>query len=167
MTWVEPDKWYAQLAAFHAAAALFVTDDTGRVLLVKPTYRDHWAIPGGYVDQHETPHTAAERELHEELGLGLPVGHLLVVDWASPAGPRPRALVNFVFDGGRLTPDHDIRVDHDELETFGFHDPEHCRHVLPPRVAPRIEAALAARAKGTTIYLTDGASRLGPEEPRT
>jgi hypothetical protein len=23
MTWVEPDKWYAQLASFHAAAALF------------------------------------------------------------------------------------------------------------------------------------------------
>lgn len=54
MTWVEPDTWYAQLAAFHAAAALFVTDDTGRVLLVKPSYRDHWAFPGGYVDQDET-----------------------------------------------------------------------------------------------------------------
>ena len=158
MTWVEPDKWYAQLATFHAAAALFVTDDTGRVLLVKPNYRDHWAIPGGYVDQHENPHTAAERELREELGLALAVGDLLVVDWASPAGPRPRALVNFVFDGGRLTDEHTIRVDLDELETFRFHDAEQCRRLLPPRVAPRIDAALAARAKGTTIYLTDGAS---------
>lgn len=158
MTWVEPDKWYAQLAAFHAAAALFVTDNTGRVLLVKPNYRDHWAIPGGYVDQHETPHTAAERELREELGLAMPVGDLLVVDWAPPAGPRTRSLVNFVFDGGRLTVEHPIRVDHDELETFGFHDPEHCRALLPSRVAPRIEAALAARAKGTTIYLSDGTS---------
>jgi 8-oxo-dGTP diphosphatase len=167
MTWVEPDVWYAQLPAFHAAAALFVTDDTGRVLLVKPTYRDHWAIPGGYVDQHENPHTAAERELREELGLGLLVGDLLVVDWASPAGPRPRALVTFVFDGGRLTRDHNIRVDHDEVETFGLHDPEQCRHLLPPRVAPRIEAALAARAKGTTIYLTDGASPALSRGPRT
>ncbi|MFC0528584.1 NUDIX domain-containing protein [Phytohabitans kaempferiae] len=158
MTWVEPDKWYAQLAAFHAAAALFVTDESGRVLLVKPNYRDHWAIPGGYVDQHEDPHTCAARELREELGLTLPVGDLLVVDWASPAGPRPRALVNFVFDGGRLTDQQGIHVDHDELETFVFHDPEQCRHLLPPRVAPRIEAALAARAKGTTIYLLDGAS---------
>lgn len=157
MTWVEPDQWYAQLATFHAAAALFVTDHTGRVLLVKPNYRDHWAVPGGYVDQHETPHTAARREMHEELGLTLPVGDLLVVDWAPAAGPRPRALVNFIFDGGRLNPEHSIHVDPDELETFGFHDPEQCRQLLPPRVAPRIEAALAARAKGTTIYLTDGA----------
>ncbi|GAA4469168.1 NUDIX domain-containing protein [Phytohabitans houttuyneae] len=162
MTWVEPDKWYAQLATFHAAAALFVTDDTDRVLLVKPTYRDHWAIPGGYVDQHETPHAAAERELHEELGLALPVGDLLVIDWASPAGPRPRALVNFIFDGGRLTTNHNIRVEPDELETYAFHDPEQCRHLLPPRVAPRIEAALLARTKGTTIYLTDGAAPTQP-----
>lgn len=158
MTWVEPDKWYAQLASFHAAAALFITDDTGRVLLVKPNYRDHWSIPGGYVDQHESPHAAAGRELREELGLALHVGDLLVIDWASPAGPRPRALVNFIFDGGRLTRNHSIRVDSDELETFGFHDPEQCRRLLPPRVAPRVEAALAARTKGTTIYLTDGAS---------
>lgn len=158
MTWVEPDKWYAQLATFHAAAALFVTDDTGRVLLVKPNYRDHWAIPGGYVDQHENPHAAAERELREELGPALPVGDLLVVDWASPAEPRPRALVNFIFDGGRLAPGHSLRTNPDELETFGFYHPEQCQQLLPPRVSPRIEAALTARAKGTTIYLLDGSS---------
>lgn len=86
------------------------------------------------------------------------IGDLLVVDWASPAGSRPRALVNFVFDGGHLESDHDIHVDRDELEAFAFHDPEYCQRLLPPRIAPRIEAALAARAKGTTIYLVDGAS---------
>jgi len=158
MTWVEPEQWYAQLAAFHAAAALFITDRSGRVLLVKPNYREHWLMPGGYVDQHETPHTAARRELREELGLTLPVGDLLVVDWASPAGPRPRAMVNFIFDGGQLTDEHGVHVDRDELETFGFHDPERCRHLLPPPVAPRIDAAFAARAKGTTLYLLDGAT---------
>ncbi|WP_027343075.1 NUDIX domain-containing protein [Hamadaea tsunoensis] len=161
MTWVEPEQWYAQLAAFHAAAALFITDELGHVLLVKPNYRDHWAIPGGYIDQHETPHAAAERELREELHLALPVGDLLVVDWASPAAPRPRALVNFIFDGGRITREHKIDVDLDELDTFGFHDPDQCRTLLPPRVAPRIEAALAARAKGTTIYLLDGRTPRG------
>ncbi|GAB3173900.1 NUDIX hydrolase [Myceligenerans halotolerans] len=162
MTWVEPAQWYAQLANFYAASALFVTDAAGRVLLVKPNYRDGWAFPGGYVDQGETPHAAAARELAEELGLALPVGDLLVVDWASPAPPRPRALINFVFDGGRLTTEHEIQIDTGELETYGFHDPDQGRRLLPPRVAPRIDAAFAARAKNGTTYLFDG---MPPSQP--
>ena len=158
MTWVEPSQWYAQLASFYAAAAVFVTDDSGRVLLVKPNYRDHWAIPGGYVDQDENPHAAAAREVCEELGLVLPIGALLVIGWASSASPRPRPLVNFVFDGGQLPSGTHIQANSDELETAAFHYPDQAQHLLPPRVAPRIEAALEARAKGATVYLLDGAS---------
>jgi len=156
MTWVEPSQWYAQLASFYAAAAVFITDAEGRVLLVKPNYRDHWAIPGGYVDQAESPHEAAARELREELRLAVSIGELLVIDWASPAGPRPRALVNFVFDGGQLASGSSIQVHPDELDTAAFYYPDQAQRLLPPRVAPRIETALEARAKGTTAYLHDG-----------
>jgi 8-oxo-dGTP diphosphatase len=135
---------------------VFVTDDASRVLLVKPNHRDHWAIPGGYVDQHETPQAAAARELREELGLALPVGDLLVVDWASPANPRPKALVSFIFDGGQLPAEHNIRANPDELESFGLYHPDQCQTLLPPRVAPRIHASLMARAEGATTYLLDG-----------
>ncbi|MFD2791960.1 NUDIX domain-containing protein [Promicromonospora vindobonensis] len=156
MTWVEPHQWYAQLAAFHAAAALFITDDAGRVLLVKPNYRDHWSLPGGYVDLHEAPHQAAERELREELHLDVTAGVLLVVDWASPAGPRPRSLVNFLFDGGDLASPYRLQADPEELDAAEFHTPAQCARLLPPRVAPRVEAALDARARKTTNYLFDG-----------
>lgn len=94
--------------------------------------------------------------MSEELGPTLPIGDLLVIDWALPAGARPRALINFVFDGGRLPDAHHIRMDTDKLETFGFHDLEHCKRLLPARVAPRIDTALGARAKNTTAYLIDG-----------
>lgn len=157
MAWVEPAQWYAQLASFYAAASVLLTDEDGRVLLVKPNYRDHWLIPGGYVDQQESPHDALARELHEELGLKINPGALLVIDWASPAGQRPRPLIAFVFDGGNISRD-DVKVDHDELDTFGFFDPDLCRQLLPPSIAPRVGAALEARAKGTTVYLADGAS---------
>lgn len=86
MTWTEPATWYANLASFYAAAAAFITDPDGNVLLVKPTYRDHWAFPGGYVDDGEYPHDACAREIQEELGISVVVGDLLVVDWAPPAG---------------------------------------------------------------------------------
>jgi 8-oxo-dGTP pyrophosphatase MutT (NUDIX family) len=155
MAWVEPARWYAQLAAFHAAASVLLTDEDGRVLLVKPNYRDHWLIPGGYVDQHENPHKALARELHEELGLKINPGPLLVIDWASPAGNRPRPIIAFLFDGGQASSD-DIQLNPDELDSFGFFESDRCRELLPPSIAPRIDAALEARASSTTVYLADG-----------
>jgi 8-oxo-dGTP diphosphatase len=75
-------------------------------------------------------------------------------------------MVNFMFDGGQLTDEHRIHVDHGELETSGLHDPEQCRHLLPPRVASRIDEALTARTKGTTIYLLNG-RRPNTAKPRS
>lgn len=43
-----------------------------QVLLIqrkKPPFANHWALPGGFVDQDEPLETAARRELQEETGL--------------------------------------------------------------------------------------------------
>jgi 8-oxo-dGTP diphosphatase len=51
---------YEQLPSFYAATAALITETgTDRVLLVKPTYRGHWAFPGGYLEADEYPMTAA------------------------------------------------------------------------------------------------------------
>jgi 8-oxo-dGTP diphosphatase len=49
-----------------AAGVLFV-DEQERVLLVRPTYKAYWEIPGGYVDEGESPLQACTREVAEEL----------------------------------------------------------------------------------------------------
>jgi 8-oxo-dGTP diphosphatase len=94
--------WYASLPVLYAAAAALITDTAGQVLLVKPNYRDHWTLPGGICDHAEPPHIACAREACEELGLDLPVGRLLVIDWAAPDGDRPNPIMHFIFDGGTL-----------------------------------------------------------------
>ena len=43
----EEAAWYARLPTMFAAAAALFTSADGRVLLVKPNYRDHWSRPGG------------------------------------------------------------------------------------------------------------------------
>jgi 8-oxo-dGTP diphosphatase len=156
VTWTEPATWYANLPAFHAASAAFITHPTGDVLLVKPVYRDHWAFPGGYVEAEEYPHHACAREMHEELGISIEVGNLLVVDWSLPTGPRPRALVHFTFDCGTLAGLDGIRLPGQELEEVAFVPPERAEDLLPSNVAPRVPAAIRARTGQAPVYLAGG-----------
>lgn len=60
----------------HAAVAVVVVegDDGPGIVLTKRSSRlrahaGQWALPGGRIDEGETPEVAALRELHEELGL--------------------------------------------------------------------------------------------------
>ena len=153
---MDPATWYAALPAFHAAAAALITDPADRVLLVKPTYRDHWTFPGGYVEEGEYPHDACGREVREELGLAVPVGDLLVVDWAPPSGSRPRAIISFTFDCGDLTSTDGISLPGQELEDVDFFSAGEAEQRLPANVAPRVRAAVRARASHAPAYLAGG-----------
>ncbi|MEU7656213.1 NUDIX hydrolase [Micromonospora taraxaci] len=156
MTWTEPATWYANLASFYAAAAAFITDPAGNVLLVKPTYRDHWAFPGGYVDEGEYPHDGCAREVREELGISVVVGDLLVVDWAPPAGQRPRAIVSFTFDCGSVASLDGLVLPGQELEDVAFFSPREAEHRLTDNVGTRVHAAMSARDRHAPVYLAGG-----------
>lgn len=151
-TFVEPEIYYARLAAVHVATGALVTDRAGRVLIVKPNYRPHWLMPGGAVDDGEPPHAACARELKEELGLDRAIGRLLVVDWAPPDGKRTRPILYLLFDAGTLH-DQRIQLQQEELDDHAFVDPAEARIRLSPTAGARVPAALAARRRGTTIYL--------------
>jgi ADP-ribose pyrophosphatase YjhB (NUDIX family) len=151
--WIEPEQWYAQLATQYAAAGALFTDPDGKVLLVKPNYREYWTLPGGMVDHGETPEHALRRELKEELGLDLAVGRLLVIDWASAYARRPRPIVYFLFDAGVLDPGTDIRLQEAELDEYAYVAPGQVAARVASYTAARVPAALSARATGTTLYL--------------
>lgn len=138
-----------------AAGALFF-DDQGRVLLVKPTYKDHWEIPGGYVEPGESPLQACRREVCEELGIDPPLGRLLVVDWAPNAGEGDKIL--WIFDGGQLDVEmlSAVTLRADELERMEFHPPERLDHLLIPRLARRVDMAIRARQGKETFYVEHG-----------
>ena len=75
-------------------ANLLVTDDAGRILVVRPTYMGPgWMLPGGRVERGETPHAAAARETREETGLEVVVERLLLVD------AHQSRDVSFIFAG--------------------------------------------------------------------
>ncbi len=145
--------WYATLPTMFGAAAAIFTDPAGRVLLVKPNYRDHWSLPGGIIDEAEPPHECCRREVEEEIGLQITPGPLLVIDWSPPDGIRPRPLVHFIFDGGELDAGAPIQLQESELDDYRFVEPGQVGGYLPPFLAARVAAALRSRVTGGAVYL--------------
>jgi len=145
--------------AVSAAGALFF-DERDQILLVEPTYKDHWDIPGGFIESGETPGEACVREVHEELGLSVTPGRLLVVDWAPLDGAGDKII--FVFDGGPLGTAQvaSIRLDATELASYEFVPATAIADRLIPRLARRVTAAIDARNAGQTIYLEHGVPQI-------
>jgi 8-oxo-dGTP pyrophosphatase MutT (NUDIX family) len=143
----------------RVAAGVLFLDEDDQVLLVVPSYKDFLDLPGGCVEPGEGPTAAAQREVEEELGIEPPVGRLLVADWwhDSPDGIGGPKLL-FVFDGGHLPrPMRDlVAVGGAEVVGFGFHSVRDLATATVPRLANRIEHAIAARQDGSTRYLEDG-----------
>ncbi len=149
----EEAAWYAQLPTMFGAAGALFTDGAGRVLLVKPNYRDHWSLPGGILEHGEPPHEGCRREVGEELGLDVIPGRLLVVGWTGLDGKRPRPVMHFVFDGGTLASDTPIRLQVSELDDYRFVELDRLDDYLPPLISARVIAAVRGRDEGTTAYL--------------
>lgn len=137
------------------AAAVLVTDPGGRVLVVDPTYKDGWELPGGVVEPDESPGAGARREIAEELGLTIVPGRLLALDYVSVAADRTEGLI-VVFDGGALADLSGVVLPPDELRDVRFVDLAELGDHLPALQARRARAAVDARTRGVAAYLEDG-----------
>lgn len=136
-----------------ASGALFV--DRDRILLVRKTYGHRWDIPGGYVDRGESPATACEREVREELGLVRTVKRLLVHDWAPSETEGDKIL--YVFDCGELGEDeHKIQLDGVEIDKTEWVAVDNLAGYVIPRLVRRLTAAYHAHTSGAMLYLEHG-----------
>lgn len=152
-----PDQYVASLARKRMAAGALFRDETGRVLLVDPVYKDTWDLPGGAVEAEESPHAACRREVGEELGLDWPPGRVLAVDWVPSRPERPEGLI-VVYDGGVLSAAEiaTLAVDDDELSGFAFASRDEVPGLVTPLLARRIAACLDAVDAGTVAALENG-----------
>ncbi|WP_431038904.1 NUDIX domain-containing protein [Streptomyces sp. P6-2-1] len=148
----------AEPTAETLAAGVLLFDETGRFLLVDPTYKPGWEFPGGVVERGEAPSLAGLREVVEETGIRLRgTLRLLVVDWEPPVPPAFGGM-RLLFDGGRL-PDAahaSLALPGPELRDWRFVTEEEAAKLLPPVRYARLRWALRARRTGTIAYLERG-----------
>jgi len=151
---------HAETPVMQVASGCLLTDRVGNILLVKPTYKPLWEVPGGAVERSESPLAACRREVQEELGLDVMPTRILVVDYREPRPGQRDAALRFIFDGGELSPEQvaSIELNEQELSEYSFVRQCELADYLIPVLARRLQACLA---DGTRGYLEEGKPILG------
>jgi 8-oxo-dGTP pyrophosphatase MutT (NUDIX family) len=136
------------------SAGAFFFNEVGELLLVKPTYKSHWQIPGGVIEENESPRQGCMREVKEELGLDHTPERLLCVSY-TPEGKDNTEGIHFIFLSGTLTPEQiaQIRLPLSELSEFRFCTIDDARQMLGRRASRRLNHCLLAIQNHTTLYL--------------
>ncbi|WP_345628364.1 NUDIX hydrolase [Rugosimonospora acidiphila] len=144
------------MAQPRVAAGALILDGAGRILLLRPTYKRYWDIPGGYVEPGESPYAACVREIGEELGVIARVGSMLVIDWAPLESEGDK--IAFVFDGDPLSDDDLRRIvfEDGEITEFRYVAPAELDDLVPSRLARRLHMAVAAKRNGRMTYAEHG-----------
>ncbi len=139
-----------------AASALFL-DEQGKILIVKPTYRPDWLLPGGIVEDHESPRQACIREIKEELNIDAPLDKLLCIEHLSDDTQQTES-VQFVFYGGLIPASQlpSIALPVPELSEYRFSMREEALQLLSCKLARRLPYCLQALKDNMTFYLEDG-----------
>lgn len=136
-----------------SAGCLFF-DAQNRILLVNPTYKTQWEIPGGIVEKNESPLQACIREIQEELSLTVQLKRLLCIDY-SPASDTRTESLSFIFEGSTLSTAQiaDIKLAPKELSEYRFCTPDQVTTLLNERVGQRVMQCLSIIHTNQTCYL--------------
>jgi len=145
----------AELPAIPASAGALIFDQAGRLLILKPTYKKGWTIPGGVMEADgETPWDACRREVREECGLEVSGGRLACVDFR-PSRLERSGGIRFLFDCG---PADDaalaaITVQPEEIEEHRLLPLDAALPLLRPPIRRRVRAGTRHR---WCVYLENG-----------
>ncbi|GAA3741274.1 8-oxo-dGTP pyrophosphatase MutT (NUDIX family) [Spinactinospora alkalitolerans] len=148
-------EFFESLPRTRGAAIAVLRDARGRVLLVKPTYKPGWGLPGGVIEMGESPLAACRRECAEELGFVPKLTGLVCVDWRpSSTAPDHRPCTVFVFSGVLAPGQFEaVRLPADELSDAVMAEPGDVADRLPAAAGRRVALCLES---DRVLYLEDG-----------
>ena len=149
------------LPAIPVSAGALVFDHSGRLLVLKPTYKSGWTIPGGVMEADgETPWQACRREVREETSLDVTRGRLVCMDFRRPRAGTAGGI-RYLFDCGRVPDSHvaAIEVQAEEISEYRFVPVAEALSLLRKPIRRRVRAVRtrAGKPRGRGIaYLEDG-----------
>lgn len=149
---MKPDYSKRMPAKLMGAGALFF-NERNELLILKQSYNDAWSIPGGIVDDHESPLQAVLREIKEEIGLTVHGVDFLGVNYVGETTAR-QENVQFIFYGGILDSSQirNIKIDNDEIVDFKFLPVKEAIPLVNERLQIRIPKCIELIGKKMGVY---------------
>jgi ADP-ribose pyrophosphatase YjhB (NUDIX family) len=146
-------EWLKTLPKKRMGVAVLLFNEQGELLIVKQTYRDKWAVPGGVIDENESPEKAGIRETLEEIGVHLTSLQFLGIQYLPKIGDNSEAI-EFIFTGGTLGAKQieTIILEKDEISEYRFLKVEDALPVLLEETRKRISVCLENPNKNIPIY---------------
>ena len=125
------------------AAGLLLFDVDNRLLVLKPSYRDGWTIPGGVVNEYESPLAAVIRESKEEIGIKVCVLKCLALDYTkNTIDEYISESLQIIFLGQKLSTDdvQSIKIDGREIVDYRLVEYHEALTMLDSKLATRLNA---------------------------
>lgn len=134
----------------------FIQNDELKILLVKPSYYKYWHLPGGFVDENESPLVAVSREIKEEVNLDLEPDRLMIINYHSGSEQQKEVLV-FIFDYGIIQHENfkALTVDHAEIVDYGFFTKQEALNLVGPDKKDQLRMCYRAHETSEFFYLND------------
>jgi len=146
------------LPGIPVSAGALIYDHGRRLLILKPTYKSGWTIPGGVMEADgESPWEACQREVREETGLEVSRGRLAAMDFRRPREGRPGG-VRFLFDCGQLSDEAlaGLKLQPEEISESRLTPLPDALALLRGPIRRRVRAAIKGRGLRAAVYLEDG-----------
>lgn len=110
--------WRASQPQKMIVVKVVIKSDKGNILLAKPNYKKSWQLPGGGVDDGESPEEAAVREVREELSLNIAKAELRLKDTIYKLDEE---LLFLIYEASEvITEDSALKVEKGEITDFQF-----------------------------------------------
>lgn len=155
------EEYLKNLPKKRMASGVVIFNNSKEILLVKPTYKNHWSVPGGVIDENESPRDAALREAKEEINLNLKKIHLLCIDYMSQRESgyiTKDENIQFIFYGGKLSAKEikQIRIPKTEIGEYKFVSKKEALKLVNDKLANRLVPCFEAIKTGKPVYLEGG-----------
>jgi 8-oxo-dGTP pyrophosphatase MutT (NUDIX family) len=151
---ISDEEYYGNLPKKHIGAVVLLFNEAHQLLLIKPTYKEGWSIPGGGVEQDETPKTTAVREVKEEVGLDLKDVVLICVAYTPRSEIKPETL-QFIFysEDLNVTQIDKIRLGKKEHSEYKFVDIQEATVLLNERQKHLLPFCIEAVKNNKAVYV--------------